>query len=567
MKKIFSLFVMFIFLCSMLTISIAEEEKTFEEKLEELELSLEVVELVIDASEDLEKDVDEIKEVFDEYKEAVEELREAFDDDLDESELNSMLADVYGIALEMQPLLDELGIDTEEEEDKEQKVADALEDWETTAELYYVLLDAAEEKGEDVDAARDLLEELDEHFDTIQDLYDEEDYEGAHLELMRMYITAAEFQDETEKLESFEDDGKDKEEHVEAFIDNWYYLGEVLVLILDAAEDEGKDVDEARELLEEIQEYFYEVEALYDSGDIDEAWIKLIKVFTLAIKFQQELEDIGIDLEDKTPQENVEEALENWELTQAEIKLFFAKAEGEGHDVEPAKSLFEEIEDKMEKAEDYYDDEDYEAAWREVLQVFVLANQFQAEFQKLLASLEPTEEEMKEKIGTTLEEYEVGKELVEIVLEALAEQGKDTADAEMYLNELDQRMQEVEDLYNEGDYEQAMRKMQSAFVYATKLQKELKELEIPEEDLETQIAEVEQGVVDAKEILEILSDVIDVSDAEEMLEDIEDHVEKAREYYDEGDVKSASKELKQVYIMSVKFGKITEDLIEDYQEV
>ena len=137
----------------------------------------------------------------------------------------------------------------------------------------------------------------------------------------------------------------------------------------------------------------------------------------------------------------------------------------------------------------------------------------------------------------------------------------------MYLNELDQRMQEVEDLYNNGDYQQAMRDMQRAFVYATKLQKELKELEIGEEDLETQLEELETGVADAKELLETLGEVIDMSDAEEMLEDIEERVEKAREYFDDGDTKNASKELKHVYIMSKKFEKITEDLIEDYKEV
>ena len=201
------------------------------------------------------------------------------------------------------------------------------------------------------------------------------------------------------------------------------------------------------------------------------------------------------------------------------------------------------------------------------MQMFVIANEFQTEFKKLLASLEPTEEEMKAKIEKTLEEFEVGKELVTIVLDNLEEAGKDVSDARMYLNELDQRMQEVEDLYNNGDYQQAMRDMQRAFVYATKLQKELKELEIGEEDLETQLEELETGVADAKELLETLGEVIDMSDAEEMLEDIEERVEKAREYFDDGDTKNASKELKHVYIMSKKFEKITEDLIEDYKEV
>ena len=541
------------------------------QKIEDLELNLEIQQILIDTADSQGKDVSNLRSLVEDFENRIDDLRDAYREHGEGVETQRAQNAVWQVLIQINEEYERLGIDLDREEDSDakEKVEEAIDGLDVHLEILDALLDAAEAQGKSVGRAKAELENVRKLYGNMVDHYENGDYEEAQRELFRIYIAMPDLQEELEKLGiGEEEDNRSLEEKVEDVLTKFEYPLQVIDIVLDAAEAEGKDVDTVRETLDEMKDILEEVQEFYDAGNYKDAWTKVMRLFVLGVRLQNDLRDAGIDLDDdRTSEEKVREALEEFEVHEESIEFVFTQAEKKGRDTSRARSLFEELKSLMREVKDLYDDGKYEEAEMKMFQVYLKAPAFQEEFQKVVKSLEETPEEMRAKLEKTLGEYHANLPLIEQMIDAAERQGKDVSAIRRLLGEFKGYMGEVEDLYDAGEYKDALRKLQRAYIIANSFKKEFEALqEIDTTEIRENIEKASEGIAFAKDLLrELRRAGIDTSEAEALVEKIEARMYEVKEHYDAGEYREASKELMRAYSFGAKLQAISEELIKEYK--
>ena len=448
MKRSVSLLISF---CFLFAVTSADN---IGQTIEDLELNLEIQEIIIDNADSAGKDVSTLRGLLGEFEDAVDNLQIAYDEHGEGIETQRAQNVVWSKLVEMNEEYERLGInlDDEGDSDAKEKVEEAIEGLEVHLEILDTLIEVAEVQGKNTGDVKRSLNTVKEHYEGMIDLYEDGEYDDAQRELFRLYIAMPELQEELEELGiGEEEDNRPVKERVEDVLTKFEYPLQVLVLLLDNADLEGKDTGTARETLEEMEIILEEVHDLYDNGDYNDAWNKVMRLFVLGVRLQNDFREIGINLEDdRTSQEKVKEAIEDFEVHEESIEFVFLQASKKGRDVSTAENIFNEMKVLMEEVERLYDAGRYEESEMVLLQVFLKSPEFQEEFQKLVKSLEETPEEMRAKLQKILEEYEANLPLIEQMIDIAEGQGKDVSRIRTLLGKFKGYMEQVRGLAKGG---------------------------------------------------------------------------------------------------------------------
>ena len=539
--------------------------------IEDLELNLEIQGIIIENAEAAGKDVSAARGILSEFEDAVDNLQDAHDEHGEGIEVQRAQMAVWEKLTELQEEYENMGLDLKEGEDKDAKesVEEAMDGLDVHFEVLDTLLEVADLQGKDTVRARNRLAVIREHYENMVELYEDGEYKEAQRELFRLYIAMPELQEELEGLEiGEEEDNRPIKERIEDVLTKFEYPLQVLELLLDNAEAEGKDTGTARETLEEMGEILEDVHDLYDGGDYEAAWRKVMRLFVLGVRIQNDFRDLGIELEDdRTSEEKVKEALEEFEVHEESIKFVFRQARKKGRDISRAETLFNEMKDLMEQVEAKYEDGEYEEAEMVLLQVFLRSPEFQEEFQKVVRSLEETPEEMRAKLEETLEEYDANIPLIEQMIDAAERQGKDVERIRELLGKFKGYMEQVRAHHREGEYKDAQRQLQRAYIIANDFKKEFEKLEeLDVEEIRENINKAQEGIGFAKDILrELRRAGLDTAEADSLVEKIEDRMDRVESLYDQGKYKEASQELMRAFSLGAKLQSISGELIKEYE--
>lgn len=565
MKRLFSILISFCFIFG----SVAAAD--VEQQIEDLELNLEIQHIILENAGNLGKDTSTAESLLNDFENKIDDLRDAYREFGEGIETQRELNAIWRILTDLTDEYERIGIDTggEEESDAEENVEEAIEDLEIHFEILDTLIEVADAQGKDISAAKNALETVKEHYDNMVDLYEDGEFDKAQRELFRIYIAMPELQEELEELGiGEEEDNRPVKERVDDVLTKFEYPLQVLVLLLDNADLEGKDTEIARETLTEMETILEDVHDLYDDGDYDKAWNKVMRLFILGVRLQNDFRDIGINLEDdRTSQEKVEEALEDFEVHEESIEFVFLQASKKGRDVSNAEDIFNVMKALMKEVEHLYDAEEYEEAEMVLLQVFLRSPEFQEEFQKLVKSLEETPEEMRLKLQKTIEEYEANFPLIKQMIDAAEKQGKDVLRIRSLLGKFDGYMEQVKEHYQNKEYKDAQRQLQRAYIIANDFKKEFEKLEeIDAGEIREHIDKAQDGIAFARDILKELRRAgLDTSEADSLVEKIERRMDNVENLYNEGKYKEASQELMRAFSLGARLQAISGELIKEYE--
>jgi len=534
-------------------------------------LNLEIQEIIIDNADSAGKDVSTLRGLLGEFEDAVDNLQIAYDEHGEGIETQRAQNVVWSKLVEMNEEYERLGInlDDEGDSDAKEKVEEAIEGLEVHLEILDTLIEVAEVQGKNTGDVKRSLNTVKEHYEGMIDLYEDGEYDDAQRELFRLYIAMPELQEELEELGiGEEEDNRPVKERVEDVLTKFEYPLQVLVLLLDNADLEGKDTGTARETLEEMEIILEEVHDLYDNGDYNDAWNKVMRLFVLGVRLQNDFREIGINLEDdRTSQEKVKEAIEDFEVHEESIEFVFLQASKKGRDVSTAENIFNEMKVLMEEVERLYDAGRYEESEMVLLQVFLKSPEFQEEFQKLVKSLEETPEEMRAKLQKILEEYEANLPLIEQMIDIAEGQGKDVSRIRTLLGKFKGYMEQVKGHYQNKEYKDAQRQLQRAYIIANDFKKEFEKLEeIDVDEIRENIDKAQDGIAFARDILRELKRAgLDTSEADSLVEKIERRMDNVENLYNEGNYKEASQELMRAFSLGTRLQAISGELIKEYE--
>lgn len=537
--------------------------ESLDEIFEQQELGQQVLQILIDQADEKGEDTTKAEKLFKEYKELLDEAEDLAEED--EGKAWQKVQEAFQVATELQEEFKELGVGQDNDESKEEKVEKAVEDLKLHIELINTMLDNIEDAGKDTDKPRKELKEIQKLYNDMKDAYDDGDFDEAHTKLMKLYVQLPELQKELDKFEEFEDKdkGKSTKEKVEGHLENMAYQFEITEIILDQAEEQGKDVKKARTLYEDLVELGEKAESEADRGDYETAWKTMLRIFIKASEFQKEFKKISPD-DGRTNKERVEDTLSKWDGNAAMIEHVLDKAEEKDIDISKAESLFDEIEDGVDKAEKLADKEEYDDAWRELMKVFIKSNEFQKEFKLVLAELENPEEQ-KEKIKDIIDNFNRDYEVLLVFLDAQEDAGRDVDELRDLLNDVKELLDEADGVYEE-DYKAGWKLIQKAFVKGHKLHKKFKNLAFNPEDIKDSIDQAQNNFDKAQDTIDALDDKgADVEDLQDLLDKIKKHVNKAEDLYERENYEAASNQLRKAFNLGNKLEKLSKELVEEYK--
>ena len=532
-----------------------------QEQLEGFKETLEVYESYLEQLNDSIEPIDSSKlsEMISDFRKAVNDFETALESNDVELQA-SALAGIYEVA----PLIgDEIDRINESNKERQLKEFEKLYgDMEISFDVFQAGLDDAENKGKDISEAQIILNEVKELREKFKAELDREDLAGAVAVLNEIKQKSDELKKETDRLGVLQDDGKSEKERVEGTLKDFSYSIELIELILDDAKSQGIDASAAESFLNEIKEIFREMEQEYDKGNISESHKKLLKIFIVAVKLQDELRKINPSIDDsRTNKEKVEDSLREWKLNKVSIEHVLKEAKKKGKDVSAAENLFNSIKSGMEAVSSLADKEDFESAWKEIMKLFKLGVQFRNEFSKLLEKLNDPEEQRKE-ISKIISDFESNRLQIKTYLDALKSLGKDVRRAEELLKEIDDLMTEAKNLAEGSSPRDAWKALQKAFLKGGRLQKEFKKFELTKEKIESTLSKADNEIFKAqKTVDDFKAGGKDTEEMQELLNEIKKRVEESKKALDKDDLETASEELKQVFRLSKKLEKISEDLL------
>ncbi|MBR9680551.1 MAG: hypothetical protein GOU98_01870 [Candidatus Altiarchaeota archaeon] len=542
--------------------------------IEDFELNVDLQRLVINNAEDQGKDVSTARMLLTEFEEAVDDLKDTYAEYGEGIETQKAQNAAWGVLVKIGEEYERLEINfgddnKNKEKEAQEQVEEAIENFDTHFEVLDTLVEVAELQGKDVSEAKAAVNSLRSRYDTMVNHYNKGEYKDAQRELFRIFLDMPDLQEKLEDLGiEGDEDNRPVKERVEETLTKFEYPIQVLDLVLDNAEAEGKNVSIARNTLDEMESTLSEIDDLYEEGEYDNAWRKVMRLFVLGVRLQNDLADLDIDLDDgRTSQEKVKEAIDGFEVHEESINFVFTQAGKKGKDIKKAKALFDEMKSLMVTIEDLYDKGKYEEAEQVLFQVYIKSPEFQEEFQKVVKSLEDTPEEMRAKLQDTLDEYEMNLPLIRQFIEFAKDQSKDTEKIEGMLDEFEDHMEDVREKFDEGDYKNANRKLQRAYLVAMQFQKEFEKLnEIDKDEIRQNIDDAKEGIAFAKDIVKELKRAgLEVEDAENLIEKIEKRMKRVEDLYQAGEYKKASKELTRAFSLGAKLQAISSELIKEYE--